>query len=192
MGRRANGRKGRGCGCVLAVGIGVLGISVVARLGQTVHRSDPALFWAGCVVLIVIMLIALATVVAAARERKRHAAREASAGEAATFDWRRFRCYVRGTDRKNEDGSSRQKIVRRCRAGTGLELRLEPENPVDPNAIQVWVIGGGMVGYIGKDTAAWLHNFIALRGVEYDVRVLEVVKNRGRRGRGLFIELRAR
>jgi hypothetical protein len=45
---------------------------------------------------------------------------------------------IRGVSKKNYDGSSRQQIIRTlCHAGDALYLIREPNNPVDPNAVQV-------------------------------------------------------
>ena len=45
---------------------------------------------------------------------------------------------IRGVTKGNPDGASRQQIIKQwCRSGDALFLIREPNNPVDPNAIQV-------------------------------------------------------
>jgi HIRAN domain len=45
---------------------------------------------------------------------------------------------IRGVTKENPDGASRQQIISQCcRSGNALFLVREPNNPVDPNAIQV-------------------------------------------------------
>ncbi len=41
-------------------------------------------------------------------------------------------------------------------ANTGLRLRREPENPLDPSAIAVQGKRGRAFGYLPRETAAWL------------------------------------
>ena len=48
-----------------------------------------------------------------------------------------FFSKVAGVSYRNEDGSSRQSIIRRCHIGERLLLKPEPDNPVDPNAVRV-------------------------------------------------------
>lgn len=45
---------------------------------------------------------------------------------------------IRGVTKENPDGANRQQIIKQwCRSGDALFLIREPNNPVDPNAIQV-------------------------------------------------------
>lgn len=62
---------------------------------------------------------------------------------------------VVGESFKNEDGTPRQKVIRRCRVGDPVALIREPDNPYDENAVAV-VHGGGQIGYIGRDQNHWL------------------------------------
>ena len=67
-----------------------------------------------------------------------------------------FHCKLAGVTHDNSDGSSRDTIIRRCKIGEPLELRLEPENPVDLNAVAVYRLIGrkGQVGYLPATVAA--------------------------------------
>jgi hypothetical protein len=56
---------------------------------------------------------------------------------------------VVGESFDNADGSSRQDILRRCRAGDPVTLEREPDNPYDPNAVKV-VTRHGCIGMIGR------------------------------------------
>jgi hypothetical protein len=47
----------------------------------------------------------------------------------------------------DEDGSSRQEILEQLRVHQNVELRLEPENKYDENAIAVWS-HKGKIGYV--------------------------------------------
>lgn len=62
-----------------------------------------------------------------------------------------------GVTHSNDDGSSRQKILKRMKEtaqkGDLLELRREPDNPHDKNAIAVYNKDGEQLGYINRETA---------------------------------------
>jgi hypothetical protein len=57
---------------------------------------------------------------------------------------------VAGVNYSNDDGSSRQEIVSRCRAGEILELIRDPNNPHSPNrtAIKIMRHNGEMLGHV--------------------------------------------
>jgi hypothetical protein len=65
-----------------------------------------------------------------------------------------YSLQVHGIAHKNEDGSDRQKIIRKCRAGEPVRFELEPQNPFDPHAIKVCRMNGEQIGYVEKDMAA--------------------------------------
>jgi hypothetical protein len=67
-----------------------------------------------------------------------------------------FHCKLAGVTHDNSDGTSRDRIIRRCKIGEPLELRPDPLNPVDPNAIAVHRLLGrrGQIGYLPAATAA--------------------------------------
>jgi HIRAN domain len=50
---------------------------------------------------------------------------------------KQFYAKVVGASHANSDGSSRVRIIRRCEVGDALELRPEPENPFDANAMAI-------------------------------------------------------
>jgi single-stranded-DNA-specific exonuclease len=70
---------------------------------------------------------------------------------------------IRGVTKENPDGANRQQIISECcRRGDALFLVREPNNPVDPNAIQVRriVYGdtqeyrlGEQIGYVPRELA---------------------------------------
>jgi hypothetical protein len=59
-----------------------------------------------------------------------------------------FFTKVAGVSYCNNDGTSRQTIVRRCREGESLLLQREPNNPFDANAVRVLRQSGEQVGYL--------------------------------------------
>lgn len=61
---------------------------------------------------------------------------------------------VVGVSKDNEDGSSRQDIIRREVAEDDkLQLLAEPDNPYDPNAVKVLSKLGNQIGYLSKEMA---------------------------------------
>jgi hypothetical protein len=64
-----------------------------------------------------------------------------------------FRTKVVGVTKKNEDGSSRQKIIKQCRKGDSLFLVRDPANKFDSNAIEVRKKDATMVGYLSGELA---------------------------------------
>lgn len=60
---------------------------------------------------------------------------------------------VAGVSHQNDDGSSRQEIIGRCKVPEILELRRQPNHRHDKNAIQVLRQNGEMLGFIPKDEA---------------------------------------
>lgn len=64
-----------------------------------------------------------------------------------------FYTKIVGVTKINPDGSSRQKLLKKCKAGERLVLVREHDNPYDQNAIQVRRLSGEMLGYIPKETA---------------------------------------
>ncbi|MEM6814977.1 MAG: HIRAN domain-containing protein [Bacteroidota bacterium] len=61
---------------------------------------------------------------------------------------------VVGVSKENEDGSSRQKFIRReVVEGDNLLLKPEENNPYDPNAVRVFSKFGHQIGYLSRDMA---------------------------------------
>lgn len=63
-----------------------------------------------------------------------------------------------GIDFANPDKSksSRRMELLLCPPGEAMELRLEPKNPHDENAIGVWSARGIQVGYVTAERAPWI------------------------------------
>ena len=61
--------------------------------------------------------------------------------------------HVAGERHRNEDGSDRQAIIRRCRVGELLVLEHEPDNPHDINTIRVLRQNGEQIGYLEREFA---------------------------------------
>ena len=93
-----------------------------------------------------------------------------------------------GERHENDDGSSRQEELARCRPGEPVRLVREPENPHDHMAVAVISCRGVRVAYLKRDRAVWIGSKID-RG--YDVRaIVERVKGVNLEGATLGIVLR--
>ncbi len=61
---------------------------------------------------------------------------------------------VVGVSKDNQDGSSRQEIIRNeVEEEDKLSLEAEPDNAFDPNAIKVLSKKGNQIGYLNKEMA---------------------------------------
>jgi hypothetical protein len=80
---------------------------------------------------------------------------------------------VHGLYHRNRDGSSRQQIIRSCRAGDVLNLVPEPDNPHDPCAIKVCRESGAQLGYLDEVNATRITGDLSL-GWTYRVTVDEI------------------
>lgn len=58
---------------------------------------------------------------------------------------------VRGESFTNDDGSSRQDIIRTLRAGTPMQLAADPTNPHDRHAVKVLTPAGQQIGFLPSD-----------------------------------------
>lgn len=88
--------------------------------------------------------------------------------------WNDFSVPGCGERHDNEDGSSRQEELGRCRPGEVMRLVREPDNPHDRMAVALVSARGVRVGYLRRDRAVWIGSKID-RG--YDVRaIVERVK----------------
>lgn len=65
-----------------------------------------------------------------------------------TGEWRTYYTRVSGVTYPNADGSDRQSLVARCRAGERIRLVREPDNPHDRFAVKVLRWDGKQVGYL--------------------------------------------
>jgi len=59
---------------------------------------------------------------------------------------RHFHTKVVGVSHENDDGSSRQAIIRKCKPLEKLDLDHDEGNPHDPNAVRVCRENGGQLG----------------------------------------------
>jgi hypothetical protein len=75
-----------------------------------------------------------------------------SATDAPTDGIREFCLAVHGESHRNSDGSSRQKILRRCQVGEPIEPVLEPDNLYDSDAVKVCRANGEQLGYAPADS----------------------------------------
>ena len=55
--------------------------------------------------------------------------------------------------------NNRQAVLARLSPGETIQLRREPNNPYDPNAIRVGVLNGQQIGYLNRAMAAELAPF---------------------------------
>jgi hypothetical protein len=101
---------------------------------------------------------------------------------------RQFFAQVHGINHKNEDGSSRQEIIKQCHQGEELMLVPEPTNKYDPDAVKICRKNGEQLGYweagrMGRDLAA---------GWTYRVTIDEIYRfkeNRRKHGVRLCVEV---
>jgi len=68
---------------------------------------------------------------------------------------KRFPLKVVGVTYENPDGTNRQEIIAKCRAGEPLNLVREPKNPKHERAIAVYRRSGEQIGYIPFDVAEY-------------------------------------
>jgi len=66
---------------------------------------------------------------------------------------RSFYTKVAGVSHRNEDGTSRQEIIRRCQPSETLLLHHDEQNPHDPNAVRVCRHNGDQVGFLNAELA---------------------------------------
>jgi hypothetical protein len=86
---------------------------------------------------------------------------------------RHFMTKVAGVSYKNPDGSRRQDVADGCKTGELLEMRPEPDNPHDPNAIGIYDVTGSQLGFFGAHLCEEVHDNLQ-RGYNYQALVSEV------------------
>ncbi len=64
-----------------------------------------------------------------------------------------FHTKLVGVTHDNDDGTSRQKIIRRCRIGENLKLVWQPNNLYDSNAVAICRESGEQVGWLSRTVA---------------------------------------
>ena len=82
-------------------------------------------------------------------------------------------CTVAGVRHANDDGTSRQEAINQCRPPEVLRLVLEPNNPVDPNAVKVMRQNGKQLGYVPKRLAARMRDHF-IKGERWDAILSEI------------------
>src|SRR5450432_644542 len=65
-----------------------------------------------------------------------------------------FYTKIAGVSHKNDDGSSRQAIIKRCTVGEELKLVRDPTNQFDRNAIKIFRKNAQQLGFIPAHVAA--------------------------------------
>lgn len=90
---------------------------------------------------------------------------------------------ILGVSKKDpKSGLNRQEIIKKhVKPGTDLIARLEPDNPVDPNAVAIWLVQPGRffgkteyhLGYLSEEWAAKLAPVLR-QGVNLKIDVLGV------------------
>lgn len=95
-----------------------------------------------------------------------------------------------GVSQPNPDGSDRHEIIKRCSRGEPLELRREPENPSNPNAVAVYRTTGQQIGYLSRKNAAWVAEIMD-RGAEVAAEVQDLQRSGSlfNRQYSMFIDL---
>lgn len=72
---------------------------------------------------------------------------------------------IAGAAYPNKSGPTRRFGIELCRPGDPIDLRPEPKNPVDPQAIAIYERGGIQLGYVPADKAQWFRSMMS-RGVQ--------------------------
>lgn len=72
------------------------------------------------------------------------------------MDQRELTLAIVGIDFANADGSSRRFELEICRPGEPVELRPEPKNKHDRNAVAVLSARGWQLGYLSAERAPWI------------------------------------
>jgi hypothetical protein len=93
-----------------------------------------------------------------------------------------FHTKVAGVSARNDNGESRQDCIRSyCRSGMRVELRREPDNPFDKNAVACWIVARPFlifrhplqIGYLPAEIAGEISRALAagreVHGVITDV-----------------------
>ena len=92
---------------------------------------------------------------------------------------RELRTKVVGVTHDNEDGTNRQRHIRKCRKGDSLSLRHNPENPHDSCAVEVhhergfFFATSNQIGFIRRDLAPEIVGYLDAGG-RIDCEIMEV------------------
>jgi hypothetical protein len=68
---------------------------------------------------------------------------------------------VVGAAHPNKDGGNRRSEIMFCSPGEPIELRPEPKNPVDPQAVAVLSARGFQIGYLTAERAPWIGGMLS-------------------------------
>ncbi len=103
---------------------------------------------------------------------------------------REFFTRVVGVTYENEDGSSRQRIIEKCRVGDDMRLEWQPDNPHDANAIAVRRRPTGeQIGYLAREVAARAVEQMQA-GTEFSAEIHEIRGGGFLSGKSLGVVLR--
>jgi hypothetical protein len=107
----------------------------------------------GAIVVSVILLVVLFFIVQGLSQPKANLSQEPHYDPHAprSGEKRNWLVAVVGESFNNDDGTSRQAIIARCRQGEPMQLIREPDNKYDEDAIKVCRANGEQIGYIGRD-----------------------------------------
>jgi hypothetical protein len=72
-----------------------------------------------------------------------------------------FYTKVAGVSHRNDDGTQRQRIIKRCQVHEQLVLEHDPRNRHDPNAVRVCRLHGEQLGFLKADLAPDVVNRLA-------------------------------
>jgi hypothetical protein len=67
---------------------------------------------------------------------------------------------VVGADHPNKRGPGRRFEIQICKPGEPVELRPEPKNPKDPQAVAVYSARDVQIGYLRAEQAPWIGSII--------------------------------
>jgi len=88
-----------------------------------------------------------------------------------------FDSKIVGVSHDNDDGTSRQGILRRCRAGEHLTLKHTPVQQ-DKNGVSVFRLNGEQVGWLSRELAASVAPYLDA-GARLDVTITTVTGGEG-------------
>ena len=78
----------------------------------------------------------------------------------------RLSLAVVGADHPNKKGPTRRFAIAVCKPGEPVELRPEPKNKHDPQAIAVYCMRGVQIGYIRAERCQLVHTAMRRKGVK--------------------------
>ena len=84
-----------------------------------------------------------------------------------------FKTHIAGVTYQNDDGTKRQDIIGQCEIGDLLNLKREPCNPYDPNAVGVHRQSGEQLGHLHRKEAAKIAPLMD-KGSKFRVRILGI------------------